>query len=89
MALDFAPVSAVPVGGFVEVDKGEPVGSFLRFPDGWYFQEDGKPMERICSAEGRPYPGHFARHDGCWYYWRDEGGAWEYIGPVDGRAVIL
>lgn len=87
--LDFAPVSAVPVAGFVEVGKGEPIGNFLRFPDGWYYQEDGKPMEWICSVEGRPYPGHFVRRDGYWYYRRDEGEPWEYVGPVDGRAVIL
>lgn len=86
--LSFAPVSAVPVAGFVKVEI-ESIGNFLRFPDGWYYQEDGKPMEFICSAQGRPYPGCFARRDGCWYYRRNEDEPWEFVGPVDGRAIIF
>lgn len=87
--LDFSPVSAVPVGGFVEVKRVGLTGAFLYFSDGWYYKEDDKPMEYICSVEGRPYPGNFARRDDGWYYRRDDGEPWEYVGPVDGRAIIL
>lgn len=78
--LSYAPVSAVPVAGFVEIRRDEPIGNFLRFPNGWYYQEDGRPMEFICSAQGRPYPGCFARRDGRWYYRRDDSEPWEYVG---------
>lgn len=86
MALDFAPVSAVPVGGFVEVLPGY----FFVQDGGWYYREsDDAPPEYLCPVDGHPYTGDFAQRDGCWYYRRDEGEPWEYIGPVDGRAIIL
>lgn len=83
--LDFAPVSAVPVGGFVEVLPGH----FYQIRGGWYYQEGSKLMEYLCPVDGRPDTGDFVRRDGSWYYRRDEDAPLEYIGPVDGRAVII
>lgn len=85
--LDFAPVSAVPVSGFIEVLPGH---FYQRNDGGWYYQEsDRKPMEYLCPVEGHPDTGNFIRHDGNWYYQRDKDAPMEYIGPVDGRAIII
>lgn len=79
-------MSVVPVSGFVEVLPGH----FCKIRGNWYYQEsDSKPMENLCSADGRPDTGDFVRRDGSWYYQRDEDAPLEYIGPVDGRAVII
>ena len=84
--LSYAPVSAVPVAGFVPVEAGY----VFERRGGWYYQEsDRKPMEYICPVEGHPHTGDFCRRDGCWWYRRDDAEPWEYVGPVDGRAVIL
>lgn len=84
--LDFAPVSAVPVGGFVE----DLPGHFYEIRGGWYYQEsDRKPMEYICPVDGYPDTGDFVRRDGSWYYLRGDNAPLEYVGPVDGRAIII
>lgn len=84
--LDFAPVSAVPVAGFVKVLPGH----FYQIDGNWYYQEsDSKPMEYLCPADGRPDTGDFIQRDGSWYYQLDDNAPMEYIGPVNGRAVII
>lgn len=84
--LSFAPVSAVPVAGFVEVLPGH----FFDEGGSWYYRErDDEPPEYLCPVDGHPYTGDFVRRDGCWYYQRDEDAPLEYVGPVDGRAVII